>query len=39
MNYNQYEHYAKKGGRTKEQLEEYATQFIKVLELRQLLIL
>lgn len=34
MNYNQYEYYSKKGGRTKEQLEGYKNPVIKVLDLR-----
>ena len=36
MNFNQYEHYSHKGGRRKEQLEEYANPSIKISELRQL---
>ena len=36
MNFNQYEHYFHKGGRRKEQLEEYANPSIKISELRQL---
>ena len=36
MQYNQYEHYFHKGGRRKEQLEEYANPSIKISELRQL---
>ena len=34
MNYNQYEYYSKKGGRTKKQLEDYKNPVIKVSELR-----
>ena len=36
MNYNQYEHYSNKGGRRKEQLEEYFNPSIKVVELRKI---
>ena len=34
MNYNQYEHYANKGGRRQNQLSEYCNPEIKVAELR-----